>query len=86
LNKIVERLAQDDHSKVWHSLTEGTSTGKYLYPSIQLELEKTYTLTVTIFFLDSSLHLSLSRPAFLKTNERDNFIEELKKVVKGMKM
>ncbi|KAA1081451.1 poly(U)-specific 3'-to-5' RNA exonuclease, variant 3 [Puccinia graminis f. sp. tritici] len=61
LKKIVKELAQEDHSKVWHLLTEGT-------PS------------------DSSLHLSLSRPAFLKTNERDNFIEELKKVVKGIKL
>ncbi|KAA1125330.1 poly(U)-specific 3'-to-5' RNA exonuclease [Puccinia graminis f. sp. tritici] len=50
LNKIVKELAQDDHSKFWHSLTEGTAS------------------------------------AFLKTNERDSFIEELKKVVKGIKL
>ncbi|OAV89190.1 hypothetical protein PTTG_09353 [Puccinia triticina 1-1 BBBD Race 1] len=35
---------------------------------------------------DSSLHLSLSRPAFLKTNERDEFIEDLKKSVRGTKL
>ncbi|KAI9627412.1 hypothetical protein H4Q26_017409 [Puccinia striiformis f. sp. tritici PST-130] len=54
LDRMVLKLAQEDQSKVWHSLINGNSEG-------------------------FALHLSLSRPVFLKTNEREEFLNQLKK-------
>ncbi|KNZ57960.1 uncharacterized protein VP01_2030g2 [Puccinia sorghi] len=62
------------------------SLGKVVTQLSKEDQSKVWHSLIHSDFEEFSLHLSLSRPLFLKTNERDNFINQMKKFISGIKL